>query len=610
MSSGPEPEGDGVSRLLFPDLPRLELDELLGQLMGRAQEVMSTQGRLRGLLRAIQLVGADLELPVVLRRVVDVARDLIGARYAALGVIAADGHLAEFIHSGMPAETVARIGDLPQGKGLLGALIDDATPIRLAAIDRDDRSAGFPPGHPSMESFLGVPIRVRGEVFGNLHLTGSARGEFSAEDEELATAVAAAAGAAIDNARLYEVARSRQQWLEASAAITLLVLTPTPADLRAGAGGVVDPLQFVAERSQALADADVVTVVRPADGAGGSDLRVEVAVGTGATDLLGLQVEVEGTLSGRVYTTGDPVRVDHARDALGLESITSRALDVGAAMIVPLTGSRGVNGVLTVARAAGRPAFTADDLAMAAGFANQASVAIELIDARAQQARAAMADERERIAADLHDHVIQRLFATGLSLQSVVAALGPRASLGGRASPGDIAASRITGAVHDLDETIRQIRTTIFGLHTSPPAHDTVPARLMEVINDVTPGMTAAPALRFSGPLDDLPADIAEDLVAVLRESLSDVARAHTAAVEIDVDSTSLTLAVTDDGGDPTSGRSGPDGRRRRAERHGGALTITPGRSAGTRLCWSVPMPEPGRPGRDRVRQAEASHSP
>ena len=184
---------DGALR--FPDVPRLALDELLEQLMARAQEVVNTQGRLRGLLRANQMIGSDLALPVVLRRVVDAARELIGARYAALGVIAPDGHLSEFVHVGMPDEDVARIGHLPQGTGLLGALIDDPAPIRLDRLGDDERSSGFPPGHPPMDTFLGVPIRVRDEVFGNLYLTGSTRGAFTAEDEELAKALAATAGA-------------------------------------------------------------------------------------------------------------------------------------------------------------------------------------------------------------------------------------------------------------------------------------------------------------------------------------------------------------------------------------------------------------------------------
>ena len=587
----------------FPDVPRSELDVLLGQVVERAQEVMGIQGRLRGLLRATQLIGADLGLPVVLRRVVEAATALVGSRYAALGVIGADGHLAEFIHTGMDTEAVAAMGPLPQGKGLLGALIDDVTPIRLPGIGADDRAAGFPPGHPPMESFLGVPIRVRDEVYGNLYLTESIRGAFTEEDEEIAEALAAAAGAAIHNARLYDIAQARHLWLEASAAITHRLLTPLvgdPADGGEAAGGAGwDPLRFIARRSHAILDADMVTIIQPDTGramagaAGDPDLRVAVAVGADEAALLGQHVAAEATLSGHVFSTGTPMRVNSARDA-GLESILSERFDVGAVMVVPLTGSHGVNGVLTAARVTRRAAFTVDDLDMAARFAHQASVAMELSDARADHARLVMADERERIAADLHDHVIQRLFATGLSLQSLSAALGPNVTLIGRAGrAGDTAVSRIAGSIRELDDTISQIRTTIFGLHVSPLSRGTVRARLMQVVTDITPGLGATPGLRFAGLLDGLADDVAEDLVAVLRESLSNVARhagAHSTQVEITADSTSLTLTVTDDGvGVPETGRrSGLANMCHRAERLGGSLTITPGRPSGTGLVWTV----------------------
>ena len=194
------PASSGTSEdaveLTFPDLPRLELDQLLGQLVERAQEVMATQGRLRGLLRANQIVTSDLSLPVVLRRIVEAARELVGARYAALGVLAPEGGLAEFVHVGMADGAGGADRAPPQGKGLLGALIEDPRPIRLTRIADDPRSCGLPADHPPMTSFLGVPIRVRDEVFGNLYLRGERRGGFTAEDEELITALAATAAVA------------------------------------------------------------------------------------------------------------------------------------------------------------------------------------------------------------------------------------------------------------------------------------------------------------------------------------------------------------------------------------------------------------------------------
>ena len=567
--------------LTFPDLPRLELDQLLGQVVERAQEVLGTQGRLRGLLRATQVITGDLALPVVLRRIADAARELVGARYAALGVIGPDGDLVEFVHVGVPADVVEEIGPLPQGKGLLGVLIEDPRPIRLGRIGDDPRSSGFPPGHPPMASFLGVPIRIRDEVFGNLYLADSTRGQFSAEDAELATALAATAAAVIDNARLYQAARSRGEWLQATAAITRQLLSPDPADPtdRVDAG---DPLQLIAARSREIADADLVTLVRPAEN--GSDLRVEVAVGAGAEDLPGLPVPRQGSLSGRVFTTGQPLRLAHPRDEAGLASVASGALDVGPVLVVPLCGSTRVHGVLSLARIRGRAAFTPDDLELAAGFANQAAVAIELAAARVEQQRAAMLDERERIAADLHDHVIQRLFATGLSLQALASTLGP-----GRAG------QRVLTAIADLDATIAQIRTSIFALQQNPQTPPRgLRARLLDVVTEVTPALGFAPAVRFSGLLDGLPDQTAEDLLAVLREALTNIARhahAHTADVDLSGHPQWLTLDIRDDGtglGDTTR-RSGLTNLRHRAQHHGGTLTLSPCDPTGTWLSWSIP---------------------
>ncbi len=575
-------EGTAVAgtALTFPDLPRLELDQLLGQLVERAHEVMATQGRLRGLLRANQAVIGDLALPVVLRRIAEAARELVGARYAALGVIAPEGGLAEFVHVGMPAQAEQRIGHLPQGKGLLGALIEDPRPIRLRRIADDPRSSGFPPGHPPMTSFLGVPIRVRNEVFGNLYLSESTKGQFSAEDEELTKALAATAAAAIDNARLYEAARTQGQWLQASALITRQLLSADVGDLGR-------PLQLIAEHSCQIAGADLVTVVLP-DGGGGDgrdDLRVEVAVGMSAPELRGRRVPLQGSLAGRVFRTGQPLRVTHPDDA-GLASMASGELDVGPVLVVPLLGSRRTHGVLSAARVRGRPAFTAGELEMASGFANQAAVAIELAEARTEQERAAMLDERDRIAADLHDHVIQQLFAAGLSLQSVASGLQA-----GRTR------SRIQDTITDLDNTISQIRTTIFQLHRTPEHRaGNVRARILDVITDAAQALGFEPAVRFTGLLEDaLADDIIEDLLAVLREALTNIARhaqARSSEVDITTSADRLTLDVRDNGVgiDPTTRHSGLAHLRQRAERYGGVLKITCGDPSGTWLSWSIPI--------------------
>jgi GAF domain-containing protein len=450
----PRDATDPQARLTFPDLPRLELDELLTQLVDRAHEVQATQGRLRGLLHANQLINADLALPAVLRRIAEAARELVGARYAALGVIAGDGGLAEFVHSGMPADAVDRIGHLPQGKGLLGALIDDPRPIRLARIAADERSTGFPPGHPAMDSFLGVPIRIRDEVFGNLYLTESLRGGFTAEDEELAKALAATAAAAVDNARLYASARSRGEWLEASAEITRELLAP-------GSAGASSPLRLVAEHSRRIAGADLVTIMLPVEatpGSTGAELVIDLAVGTDAEDLPGTRLPVTGSVSGQALTTGRPLRV---ADLHGIDDPAARVpvpVESGPVLAVPLCGPTHVHGVLWMTRLRGRPAFTAADADLATGFANQAAVAIELAAARTEQNRTALLDDRDRIATDLRDHVIQQLFSAGLSLHGIAAQAGPGPP-----------AEAIRAVVAELDATIARIRSSVFDLGTDQP---------------------------------------------------------------------------------------------------------------------------------------------
>jgi signal transduction histidine kinase len=553
---------DGVG-LTFPDVPRPELD----QVAERAPAVAGVEGRLRGLLLANRVVAGDLDLPAVLRHTVDAARELLGARYAAVGVVGPGGRLVEFVHAGMSADEVRGIGDPPQGTGLIGAMRDAPEPIRLCHVADDARSSGFPVGHPPMDSFLGVPIRVRDGAAGSLYLGESIHGSFSVEDEELAQAFAANAGVAIDNARAFDAARIRHAWLEASAAITRRLLS---------AEGCRDgPLELIAEHSREIADADLVTIALPdADG----DLRTVVAVGNGADGLPAAALPPQGPAAGTVFATGTPLRVD------GPATATDDEAD-GPTLMMPLLGPQRTHGVLTAARRPGRPAFTAEDLDMAAGFAAHAAIALELAEARAEQQRAAMLDDRERIAADLHDHVIQRLFATGLSLQSVAATLGP--------GPGT---DRVLGTVRDLDDTISQIRTTIFDLHrVSATAPVGVRARVLAVIADVAPAMAFRPAVLFSGLLEGvLDDDVVADLLAVLREALTNVARhahAHTGEVRLTAGPDRLTLEVTDDGVGvaPAGRRSGIANLARRAEHRGGTLRLCPREPRGTRLSWSVP---------------------
>lgn len=563
------------------DGSKLGLDELLVQLIDRAQDVVSTQGRLRGLLKANKAVVADLSLPVLLRHVVAAACELSHARYGALGVLDAAGGLAEFVTVGVDDVTAARIGHLPEGKGLLGALIDDPRPIRLHEMSDDIRSVGFPEGHPPMSTFLGVPVRVRDVVFGHLYLAERAGGDFTAEDEELVSALAATAGVAIENARLFADAERRQAWLQASTDVTRQLLSVDGED----------PLQVITRHARQIADADVVTVLLPMPD--GQRAIVEVAAGDRADELTAQTMSIHGTLVGLTLRTGSAVLVEDAQTDDRFTLPTTDVLTLGPVMALPLGAAAPARGALLIARRHGRHRFTAAELEMATTFADHAAVALELADARADQQRIALLEDRDRIARDLHDHVIQRLFALGLTVQSVASGLGE-----------DPRAHRLTRAVVEIDETIRQTRTSIFQLRGPlGPETGTVRVRLLSVAGEVGQLLDCEPQLRFSGPVDAVvPEPVVDDLVAVLREALTNTARhADARSVEVDVlaSTSELTLTVTDDGTglDGATRRSGLANLRHRAEQHGGTLVLTaatetptPPEHEGTRLTWTIPL--------------------
>jgi signal transduction histidine kinase len=572
---------DDSGRLVFPDAPRLELDELLTQIIVRAEEVLATQGRLRGLLAANRTITADLTLPTVLRRVVEAGCQLVRARYGALGVLAPDGGLAEFVHVGLDERTVARIGHLPEGKGLLGALIDDPRTIRLRSIEDDPRSVGFPPHHPPMTSFLGVPVLVRGKVFGNLYLTERIDGgEFTVDDEELVAALAATAGVAIENARLYEQSQRRQDWLQASAKITRQLLSAEGEE----------PLQLIAREARQIADADVVTVVLPTESR--ERMMVEVAAGRAADELTGMSYPIEHTLTGLALSSGRPVLVGDADDA-DYDSHLSEVLPVGPVMVLPLVGTVDTRGALVIARLRGRNRFDDADLDMATTFANHAAVALELADGRENQQRMILLEDRHRIARDLHDHVIQRLFAAGLAVESVAARPGS-----------DETSLRLRRVVTELDETIRQIRTSIFQLRGPMTAEvGTTRSAVLSVVSELGPVLGFEPRVTFAGPVDLAAPDASvDDLIAALREALTNVARhAKARCVDVAVEATtdSLVLEVTDDGVGVGDGSrwSGLANLRARAEHHGGTFTIGPiaepptdNYRQGTLLRWTIPL--------------------
>ena len=438
------PDTSPAPELWFPDVPRMELEEVIDQLTARAQDVLAAQGRLRQLLRANAGVVGDLSLPVVLRQIVTSARDLVQARFAALGVVR-DGVLEEFIHTGMDADGVARIGHLPQGEGILGLLIDHPEPVRLTDLADHALSVGFPAGHPPMRSFLGVPIRVRDQIFGNLYLTESVRGAFSVDDEQLVTALAATAGVAIANARLFEETEQQRRWLSASNELTHRLFE----------GLDESPLALVLRYAAIGAQADAAAFVLAERGSG---LRLVAAVGLPPDALDGRVVEGGESLAARVISTGEPVLSDDVwaeyRPIVDGDVVQQVVTAVG----VPLRTADGrITGALTLGRVAGRPRFTAGDLDQLATFTAQAGVALELEEARKNREELILLEDHDRIAADLHDRVIQQLFAVGLGLAAMVE----------RVSRPD-QKQRLDEYVETLDQTIDQIRATIFRLRERP----------------------------------------------------------------------------------------------------------------------------------------------
>jgi signal transduction histidine kinase len=490
-------------------------------------------------------------------------------------VIGADGLLEQFLHVGVDEETVQSIGELPKGRGVLGALIEDPKPIRLTRISDDPRSSGFPDGHPPMRTFLGVPIRSRDSVFGNLYLTDRTDGgAFTAEDEELVLALAATAGIAIENARLYDESRRRQEWLRASGEISRQLLDPEAEHS--------DTLHRIATSVKRLASADVVTLVRPTDD---DPVQLEVVVATGAAEreLIGLRYPKVDSIAWQAMQQGRGVRLEAVDQQPGIYLHLRPYVPVSQAMALPLRGETGPRGAIVAGRIAPHAPFTEADLDMAETFAGQAAIALELSDARADQQRLGVLEDRDRIARDLHDHVIQRLFAAGLSLQGIAATMDD-----------DVVEQRLARTVDELDETIRQIRNTIFALQEESPR--SLRGIALSVVDQLAPALPVRPDVQFVGPLDTIVDDsVIGDVEAVLRESLTNVAKHAQAAkirVRVQADAQRLALTVTDNGmglGNSTR-RSGLANLHRRAERRGGELDVINAPEGGLRLRWSIPL--------------------
>ncbi len=418
----------------FADLPRLELEQAISVLTARAQDVLDAQGRLRKLLRANALVVDELDVDAVMRHVVAAAADLVGARYGAMGVVR-DGVIESFVHVGMEPELVARIGGLPRGLGILGLLARHPEPIRLRDLGEHPAAAGFPTDHPRMCSFLGVPVRVRGEAFGNLYLTDSVNGEFSSDDEQLVVALAATAGVAIANAELFDESTRQGRWLAASTELTQQLFAGHDA-----------PLDVVLRHAARGAGADVAVLVMCVDD---DHVRVEASCGI-PPGLVGQVLLTDGLLAGSVIRSGSPLLADEPVSEF--ETVLGGRLPVTAAIAVPLHGAENrVLGAMTLGRTPTAPPFTEADCDAVAGFANHAGLAVELDQARVQRDALVLLQDRERIGKELHDHVIAELFAVGIGLQGLMGRLA-----------GNEQRERVEGYVTALDATIRTIRESVY----------------------------------------------------------------------------------------------------------------------------------------------------
>ncbi|MER7620384.1 GAF domain-containing protein [Streptomyces sp. NPDC126503] len=551
----------------------------------RSLQGLSTEltARVPQLLEAMRSVGTGLELHSTLDRICETAAELADARYAAIGVVDEEGDgLSDFVTHGVDEATARRVGRRPDGHaGLLGALIREPRTIRLTDLTADPRAAGFPAGHPPMRTFLGVPIRVQGEIFGNLYLAEKrGGGPFDDDDAHMVRVLATEAGIAIGNARLYEAARQRERWIDGSVAVTTALLSGGDAD---------DALTVVAEQARRLADADAGIVLLPAEEGG---LEIVAVSAPRPTKALGVVLPPESAVVEQLLE-GEAVFVaDASTDPRMVSELTSV---YGPSMILPLQSGGRVLGALATPRARGARPFTETERTLATQFASQAALALMMADAQRDRERLAVYEDRDRIARDLHDLVIQRLFATGMMLESAQ-----------RKSVVPAVREGVGKAVDELDVTIQEIRTAIFALQQGPAeAPSGLRTRVLREINMAAVPLGFTPAHRFVGPVDSAVGELTgKNLIAALREALSNAFRhAGAGRIEVLVDATvtlpdgsaGVRLSVADDGiGIPHGGRrSGLRNLARRAESLGGASWCGPGLredGGGTTVVWEAPL--------------------
>jgi signal transduction histidine kinase len=543
------------------------------------QEV-SLQPRLRALLEAGIALTSELSLDAVLQRLAETAAKLTEAEYAALGVIDPAGReLERFLVYGIDDELVRQIGDLPRGRGILGVLIRDAKPLRHHDLTQDPRSAGVPPGHPPMKTFLGVPILLRGVAFGNLYLTEKRGGaDFTEEDEELVKLLAAQAAVAVENARLYESATRWSRQLEYLSEV---------GNALASELEVPALLELIAARLRELVDARLVLIALPAEGG----LRVVTADGAGGEEVLGITFELEHTKAGRVFRRKRPERVDSIFHDPETDQLIARKIGMTTALYVPLiVRDRAIGLLQAVDKLGSDLRFTADDQRVSEVFASRAAIAVDLSERVTQDALARAVEaqelERRRLARELHDEIGQDLTSLLLSLRTIDEARG-------------------TEEVHEATASLRELVVTALqdvrrlAVELRPKALDDfglVPAleRLSQTFMEQT-GMDVKLTDALGGRR--LPPDTETALYRIVQEALTNIvkhAHARRVSILLTLMDRSAAAVIEDDGVgfDPNVEHEGLGllGIRERLQLLGGHLTIESSAGSGTTLRAEVPL--------------------
>ena len=540
----------------------------------------SVEGRMRRLLEAGILLSSELSLDALLQKVVELAAELTDARYAALGVLDPSGtHLERFITTGVDDDMRAAIGDPPTGRGVLGVLIRDAVPLRLHALGDDARSVGFPPNHPPMKTFLGVPVALRGVAYGNLYLTEKDGGDdFTPGDEETVLMLASQAAVAIENARLYEAATRWSSQLESLNDVADALITEFDLSRL---------LQLVAERLQGLIAAKAVTIALPfGDGA-----RIAAAAGAETEEFIGMEIPKRSKTI-RVLERKRSERVDSALDDPEVDPQSARAFNMRTGLYVPLLLREEAIGVITARDKVGPdPRFSDEDVRLAEVFAQRASVAVELSRLVAREALqrvvTAQEAERRRLARELHDETGQALTSILLGLRGVEEAAGPE---------------RRRVAVEGLRELVRSTLQDVrqLAVDLRPTALDDfglVPA-LERLTMSLAESTGIAVDLEAVLPGERLPPEVETALYRIVQEALTNIvkhARASRVSVVVTRRSGSVTAVIEDDGlgFDPGSARAdglGLVGMRERVALLGGRLSMESTPGAGTTCIAEVPL--------------------